>query len=344
VNRWRIQALTARLDRFHLGPVDLELEGGRAVAVVGRSGAGKTTLLRAIAGFLPAEGGRVVRNGVDLTHAPPEERRIGYVPQGFGLFPFLSVAENIGYPLRLRRRSDTRPQITALLERFGLRSLANRAAGRLSGGEAQKVAIARALASEPNLLLWDEPAHALDVEARDELAHVFREIGHQDGVPLIVVTHDPTLAFSLADRFLLLGHGDVLLAGDAHALVDRPPDSFAARFAGFENVCARSDLASGSGGFASWLLSLAGPEGVAFPSPFLGPASGSGQWPASVRAVRPGPDGVEVDLDVAGLGVRARTPWRSGIAGLTVGAEVRFDLPVPEVRALGRQPPEEAGR
>ena len=336
MSRWSIRGLGAKLERFDLGPIDLELDSGEAVAVVGRSGAGKTTLLRTIAGLLPATGGEVRRDGVDLAATPPERRGIGYVPQGFGLLPFRTVRENVAYPLRLRGRPDAGTRADALLERFGLRALAHRRPPSLSAGEAQKVALARALASEPRLLLWDEPAHALDVEARDELAAVFREVSHRDGVPLLVVTHDPTLAFSLADRFLLLGRGRVLLAGDARTLVDRPPDAFTARFAGYENVCLRSELAAAPGTFASWLREGCGSEGVAFPSPFLGPAGGLGRWTAEVRSVRPDPDGISVELSVEGLPVRARTPWRTAVAGIAVGARVKFDLAPQELRPLGR--------
>lgn len=338
MTHWTLRGLASSLEGFRLGPVDLEVGGGRAVAVVGRSGSGKTTLLRTVAGFLPCDAGTIVRDGHELTHLPPEERSIGYVPQGFGLFPHRTVEENVRYPLRLRGRADQRERTRGLLRRFGLNALADRRASEISSGESQKVALARAIASEPQLLLWDEPAHALDVEARGELVDGFREMEREEGIPLLLVTHDPTLAFTLADRFVLLGAGRVLLAGDARELVDRPPDSFTARFAGFDNVLGRAELSGARSALASWLLERCGPEGVAFASPFLGPVGGTGRWEAEVRAVRPSADGLSVELNVGGLAVRARTPWRTSTIGASLGATVRFDLAPHELRPLGGAP------
>ncbi len=274
---WKVEGVESQLDGFHLGPVDLELGPGRAVAALGSSGAGKTTLLRTLAGFLPARSGRIVRDGVDITDWMPEERGLGYVPQGLGLFAHRTVERNVRFPLEVRGRRDARARTQELLERFHLTPLQHRYPARLSGGELQRVAIARALAAEPELIVWDEPWQALDVEARYELGQVLQELRETDRVPVLVVTHDPGLAFSLADRFLVLRRGRVAWQGDAGALLDHPFDGFSARFVGLENVFDRPELeARQATPFIAWLLERAGEEGVAFGRPLVAGPPGRG--------------------------------------------------------------------
>jgi len=345
VTGWSLAALEADVDRFHLGPVDLEVEPGRSVAVLGRSGAGKTTLLRAIAGFLPTRRGQVRRGATDVTDWAPERRGLGYVPQGLGLFPNRSVARNVAYPLEIRERNDARARTRALLERFSLTPLAARRPAQLSGGEAQRVALARALAADPELILWDEPWQGLDVEARHALSQVLHELREEERVPVIVVTHDPALAFSIADRFLILRDGAVRFASDATTLLDRPPDAFAARFVGFENVFDRDALErAGDSSLATWLGSVAGPEGVAFSAPTVGPGGGAGRWSGRVRSARPTPRGVVIESLSDGLPIVLRLDRVAGTPIPGVGSSLRYDLDPREIHALGgRGPVPEAG-
>jgi ABC-type Fe3+/spermidine/putrescine transport system ATPase subunit len=337
VTDWSVEGIESDLDRFHLGPVDLALAAGRVTAVVGPSGAGKTTLLRTIAGFLPARRGRILRGGVDLTLAPPEERRLGYVPQGLGLFAHRTVERNVSYPFEIRGRLDWRARTRELLERFGLAPLADRRPALLSGGELQRVALARALAAEPDLVLWDEPWHALDVEARHELGIVFEELRADGGIPVVVVTHDPGLAFSVADSFLELREGSVRRISDAPALLADPQDAFAARFVGFENVFDRSALAGpGAGALGRWLADRAGPGGVAFARPLIVAGPGApGAWSAVVRGVHPTPEGFAITADAGGLRVALRLPPPFPATVPALGATVTFDVPAESLRALG---------
>ena len=341
---WVVDGVESDLGGFRLGPVDLEIAPGRAVAVLGRSGAGKTTLLRTIAGFLPADRGRILRDGTDVAGWPPERRGLGYVPQGLGLLPHRSVERNVRYPLELRERPDAAARTRELLERFSLTRLADRRPAQLSGGEAQRVAIARALAAEPALILWDEPWQALDVEARYELGHVLHELREQERVPVLVVTHDPGLAFSLADRFLLLRAGRVALATDATHLLDAPPDPFAARFVGFENVFDRARLdAGGSRGLAAWLLERSGPEGIAFAAPGVDGTGAPGPWRGVVRTARPTPEGVIVEAVVDGLPVVLRTSRSRTVPPPVAGGNVAFGIDPGALCPLGasRRPTEE---
>ena len=337
MTRWSVEGIESGLPGFHLGPVDLTLAPGRVVAVLGNSGAGKTTLLRTLAGFLPADAGRIVRDGVDLTDRPPEARHLGYVPQGLGLFPHRTVERNVSYPLEVRGRTDARARSRELLERFGLTALAQRHPARLSGGELERVALARALAAEPELVLWDEPWQALDVESRHELGLVFEELRETERVPVVVVTHDPALAFSVADTFLVLRGGKVQLYGDAATLISHPSDPFGARFVGFENVYDPESLAVGSpGSLAAWLSARAGPEGIAFARPVLPPGgTAPGAWTGVVRSVRPTPEGLALMVRTDPLRVALRLPPPLTTAAPSVGSTVRFDVEEKSVYPLG---------
>ena len=333
---WSVEGLTSSLDRFRLGPVDLTLPPGHVVAVLGPSGAGKTTLLRTLAGFLPARSGRLLRDGVELTDLPPERRGLGYVPQGLGLFPHRTVERNVSYPLELRGRADALEQGRALLERFGLAGLARRYPSRLSGGELERVALARALAAEPELVLWDEPWQALDVEARHELSLVLEDLRETERVPVVLVTHDPALAFSVADSFLVLRHGATHFQGEPMALLDRPTDPFTARFVGFENIFDPSALGPGPpGSLAGWLRDRAGAGGVAFSRPVLSdPTGGTGPWEGQVRSARPTPEGLALTVTVGPLTVALRRPSPLALPLPTVGDRVRFDVEEKSLRPL----------
>jgi len=327
---WSVEGLVARVDGFELGPVDLDVPAGSSLGILGPSGAGKTTLLRAVAGLLAPRAGRVAYGATDLTGAPPEARGVAYVPQGLGLFPHRTVEGNVRYPGELRgeRRDDS--TVPDLLERFGLDGLADRRPSTLSGGQQQRVAIARALAARPRLLLWDEPLTALDLRARDDLIDALRQVQERDRLSILFISHDPALAFSLADRFLILDRGAVDFAGPAERLVRLPSSPFAARFAGFENVYAAEEIAERPDRpWLAWLRGRAGASGVCLRSPWLDPTD-RGEWAAVVRRSQPGPYGWRYEAEIDGTRVRVRsvhpTPVR---AGATVRFSVRPDDVVP---------------
>jgi ABC-type Fe3+/spermidine/putrescine transport system ATPase subunit len=309
-----VDGLSASVGSFRLGPVSFPLRGGEAVAVVGPSGAGKTTLLRALAGFRPPSAGRAVLAGTDRLTLAPERRGIAYVPQGLGLFPHRSVRDNVAFTAQLHGTDRTDPRPTELLARFGLTDFADRRPSTLSTGEQQRVAIARALAARPELLLWDEPLVALDLLARDDLIDALREVQREDRLPIVLVSHDPAIAFSLANRFLLLEAGTVLFQGEPAELQRAPPTPFAARFAGFENVFAREALAGADASFGRWLLDRAGPAGIAFGAL---PARSQGDgWSATVQRIEPSPQGGRCAAAVDGMLVRLSVdpghPLRAG--------------------------------
>lgn len=331
---WTVEGVASHLEGFRLGPIELDLAPGRTVAVLGNSGAGKTTLLRTLAGFVPADSGRILRDGADVTDRPPEARGLGYVPQGLGLFPHRTVERNVSYPLEVRGRVDARVRSRELLARFGLTPLARRYPTRLSGGELERVALARALAAEPALVLWDEPWQALDVEARHALGGVFEELREKARVPVVVVTHDPALAFSVADSFLVLRAGRPAFHGDPAALLENPLDAFTARFVGYENVYRQDALGTGApGSLAAWLRDRTGPGGVAFSRPIATPGA-EGAWTGTVRSARPTPEGLAVTASLDGLSVALRFSLPTAAPLPTVGDRVRFDVDEKSARPL----------
>jgi ABC-type Fe3+/spermidine/putrescine transport system ATPase subunit len=337
VSRWIVEELETDLDHFHLGPVDLDLVPGSVIAVLGPSGAGKTTLLRTLAGFLRARQGRILRDGVDISDWAPEERALGYVPQGLGLLPHRTVAGNIRYPMELRERPRVAQRTQELLDRFHLTPLAKRFPARLSGGEQQRVAIARALAADPGMIVWDEPWQALDVVARYELGLVLHELRETDRIPVVVVTHDPSLAFSVADSFVVLHRGQVRKRCDASTLLRTPSDAFAARFVGYENVYDRAALDGGaSGSLRVWLRERSGVEGVAFSSPVLWvDRAAEPHWEGWVRSARPGPSGLAVEMLSDELLVTLRIPPPVVSPLPTIGERVRFRIDPASVMPLG---------
>ena len=295
---------------FHLGPVRLGVAPGTATVLLGPSGAGKTTLLRTIAGFVPPRSGSIRLDGAVLDGRPPERRGIGFVPPNLGLFAHRTVLGNVRYPLEIAGHPDVPAAARAWMERFDLLALADRYPRELSSGERQRVAMARALAARPRLLLWDEPLAALDVESRDVLQRLVRELLETERLPLLLVTHDATTALALADRLAVLDGGRQGFDGPPEALERRALDRFTARFLGFENVYSVDELArAGDGPLACALAAVAGPGGVAVPARALEWRTGSEEpRRGRVRSLRWERDGWTVLVDDAGLCVRLRAP------------------------------------
>ncbi len=189
--------------------LSLQVAAGETVALLGRSGSGKSTLLAMVAGLVPADGGRIVLGGDDITHWPPERRRLALMFQDFALFPHLNVQDNVAFALVEQRlpKAVARQQAQALLGRMGLADRALDAVTRLSGGEQQRVALARALASAPRLLLLDEPFSALDADLRQHLRQEFAQHIAQAGMACLLVTHDEAEARAMGQRGFRLVEG-----------------------------------------------------------------------------------------------------------------------------------------
>src|SRR3982751_2981501 len=200
-----------------LKTLDLEIAEGETLVLLGPSGCGKTTLLRIIAGLeTPDAGGGVFFGAQDVTPLPIERRNVGMVFQSYALFPNMTVAENIGYGLKLRRvaAAERRSRVAELVALTGIGGLVNRSIDQLSGGQRQRVALARAVAVRPRVLLLDEPLAALDAKLkeslRDELADLLRRLG----ITAVHVTHDQHEAFAIADRLAVMHAGSIVQVGD----------------------------------------------------------------------------------------------------------------------------------
>jgi iron(III) transport system ATP-binding protein len=267
-----------------LDEVDLTVPGGSLTAILGPSGCGKTTLLRVVAGFERPDGGRVRLGdrqvaGTGTSFVPPERRRVGLVPQESALFPHLDVAGNVGFGLSRRHRPD---RVAELLELVGLPGYERRRPYELSGGEQARVALARALAPQPEVVLLDEPFAALDASLRAEIREDVREVLRATEATSILVTHDQEEALSVADHVAVMRRGRVVQVAPPVELYSTPVDLEVARFVGdgvVLDVSARSGVATTPLGDLTLTADATG-EGVVLIRPeqlTLGEAGASGR-------------------------------------------------------------------
>jgi putative spermidine/putrescine transport system ATP-binding protein len=217
-----------------LDGVDLAIEKGEFIALLGPSGCGKTTLLRIIAGLVQPDGGTVMLAGTDVTRLPPHRRNIGVVFQNYALFPHLTVAENVGFGLAVRRvaRAERAPRVAEALRLVQMQDYAERRIGALSGGQQQRVALARALAFAPSLLLLDEPLAALDRKLRESVQVELRQLIRRLGITTVFVTHDQEEALILADRIGVMNQGRLEQLAAPRELYARPRSRFVLDFVG----------------------------------------------------------------------------------------------------------------
>lgn len=218
---------------FHVGP-------GEFVTLLGPSGCGKTTTIRIVAGYLAQTSGSVLIDGRDVSRLPPQKREVGMVFQDYALFPHLSVRDNIGFGLKARRRprKEIRARVEELLEMTSLRDAGDRKPKELSGGMQQRVAVARALAFEPRILLMDEPLAALDVKLREAMQLELMRLQREVGVTTVYVTHDQHEAMSMSDRIVIIDHGVVQQIGTPRDVYHAPASRFVAEFVGSTNLLA----------------------------------------------------------------------------------------------------------
>jgi putative spermidine/putrescine transport system ATP-binding protein len=217
---------------------DLAVERGEFVSFLGPSGCGKTTTLRMIAGFERPTAGSIAIDGTNVTHRAPNQRNVGMVFQSYALFPNMNVAANIGYGLKIRKRSkaDIERRVAELLDLIHLEGRGDRFPWQLSGGQQQRVALARALAIEPTVLLLDEPLSALDAKIRVALRHEIREIQRQLGITTVYVTHDQEEALELSDRIVVMSEGRIEQIGTPFEIYNFPATAFVASFVGTLNA------------------------------------------------------------------------------------------------------------
>jgi putative spermidine/putrescine transport system ATP-binding protein len=215
-----------------LEEVSLDVRQGELLTLLGPSGSGKTTLLKVIAGFEAPTSGRVLLRGRDISRLSPARRGVGMVFQHYALFPHMTVAQNVGYGLKLRRvgRAERERRVGEMLELLRLEGLEGRYPRQLSGGQQQRVALGRALAYDPEVILMDEPLGALDRALRIEMEEQIRGLHRDLGATIVYVTHDQREALALSDRIAIMRAGRVASVGAPEQLYTRPADSFVAGF------------------------------------------------------------------------------------------------------------------
>lgn len=221
-----------------LDDVCLQAEAGEFLTILGSSGCGKTTLLKIIAGFLKADRGEILINGADVAEKKSYERNIGMLFQNYALFPHMTVAENIAYPLKLRKKSkaEQKELVNKMIGLIKLQGLADRRPKQLSGGQQQRVALARALVYNPPLLLLDEPLGALDKNLRHEMQFEIKRIQKELGITTISVTHDQEEALTMSDKICIMNHGVIQQCSSPEEIYSKPKNQFVAEFMGSTNL------------------------------------------------------------------------------------------------------------
>jgi putative spermidine/putrescine transport system ATP-binding protein len=313
-----------------LAGVNLHVEPGEFVTLLGPSGSGKTSTLMAIAGFIVPDRGRIIVGERDVTRIPPgRDRDMGIVFQNYALFPHMTVAKNIAYPLAVRGlpRKEIEERVARVIALVQLDGLADRKPVRLSGGQQQRVALARALVFQPSVLLMDEPMGALDVRLKQELQWEIRQLQRVLGATVIYVTHDQDEAMVLSDRIALMKDGKLEQFGTPQELYRSPSSIFAARFLG------ESNLISGHYRSASTVLDVAGthfklPLGRARPGFSDGQSCAALLRPEALSVTRSGHAAIEGlsggKVSVAGTVAEA----------VFVGQAIRYQIDAP---ALGQR-------
>ncbi len=218
--------------------IDLEVREGEFLTLLGPSGCGKTTTLRLIAGFIEATRGTIFLGEEDVTYVPPQKREIGMVFQDYALFPHMTIADNIGFGLKVRNapKSEIDARVNELLEMIKLPDFGDRYPSEVSGGQAQRIAVARAVAFGPKVLLMDEPLGALDLKLREFMQIELRTLQRELGITTVYVTHDQTEAMSMSDRIAVINNGEIEQLDTAERIYNNPRTKFVADFVGKINL------------------------------------------------------------------------------------------------------------
>lgn len=218
--------------------LNLELPKGEFLTMLGPSGSGKTTCLMMLAGFETATHGDILLDGVSINNIPPHKRGIGMVFQNYALFPHMTVAENLAFPLEVRKiiKGEREAKIMRALDMVEMGSFAGRRPSQLSGGQQQRIALARALVFEPELVLMDEPLGALDKQLREKMQFEITNLAHALGITVVYVTHDQTEALTMSDRVAVFNDGCIQQLASPNRLYEEPENSFVAQFIGENNT------------------------------------------------------------------------------------------------------------
>jgi len=344
----RIEDLSIDLGEFHLHNIDLAIEEGEYMVLLGPTGAGKTVLVECVVGIYCPRAGRVLIGADDVTALYPEERNVGYVPQDYALFPNMTVAQNLAYGLEARKvaRTDIEAKVAEMMDLLGIAHLHYRLPLNLSGGEKQRVALGRALATQPRILLLDEPLAALDENFRAELAAELRRVQRALGGTFVHVCHSFEETADVADRVAIMNEGRVVQVGSIHEMLERPANLFIAQFTRTRNFLdgtaeAVGDgcrvsldggvvLASSYGRLDGAVTAAVRPEDIHFE-----PGSSEDGLAGTVTGVRLKPTYTEIEID-AGLRLIAHDRRAAGEGALSVGDRLTLHVRPEAVKLFPR--------
>ncbi|AGT08931.1 ABC transporter ATP-binding protein [Paracoccus aminophilus] len=311
-----------------LDHVDLDVRKGELLTLLGPSGSGKTTLLQLICGLQDPSAGSVIIDGKDQTHAPVNKRDIGVVFQNYALFPHMTVAENVGFALKMRKvsRSEIAAKVARALETVGLAHAAGRLPTQLSGGQQQRVALARCLVYDPAIILMDEPLSALDAKLREIMQIEIKRIHRETGATIIFVTHDQQEALALSDRVCLMNDGRIAQLGTPQAMYETPENLFVADFIGVSSII-RGTVRGGQlhGPFGALPIHGATPADGTEGALVIRPEAitlGEGAYEGQVTETVYGGSELRVILNAGGQEIILRAPAQDGEP--LVGKTVRF--------------------
>ncbi len=248
-----------------LDSVSIDIQRNEFFTLLGPSGCGKTTLLRLIAGFDHPTSGRIDLEGNDISYLPPFKRPVNTVFQSYALFPHMSVAENIGFGLKMLGKpvGEIDAEVATMLKLVKMEAMRDRSTAQISGGQQQRVALARALAPKPKVLLLDEPLSALDLKLRKEMQIELKRLQHETGITFVFVTHDQEEALTMSDRIAVMSAGKVLQVGSPRDIYDRPSRRFVADFIGETNFMDAELTSAGNGAAGKTQLKLASGKQIA---------------------------------------------------------------------------------
>lgn len=238
--------------------ISLDIQDGEFLTFLGSSGSGKSTTLSMLAGFETPSSGEILVSGQSLVNVPPHKRDIGMVFQNYALFPHMTVAENLAFPLSVRglSKTDISERVKRVLNMVQLDAFAQRYPAQLSGGQQQRVALARALVFEPQLVLMDEPLGALDKKLREDLQDELRQLHRRLGITIVYVTHDQEEAMRLSQRIAIFSHGKIVGLGSGFDLYQNPPNAFVASFLGNSNFLKLKAQGNAAAAFEGQALSI----------------------------------------------------------------------------------------
>ena len=349
----QIENLSIDLGELRLRDISLSIRDGEYMVLLGPTGVGKTVLVECVVGIHRPRAGRILVDGEDITRLYPEERNIGYVPQDYALFPNMNVARNLAYGLKARKlpAPEVQDRVERMMGLLGIAHLRHRLPLNLSGGEKQRVALGRALVTEPRVLLLDEPLSALDENLRCELAAELRRIQRAVGGTFLHVCHDFDEATDVADRIAIMNEGRLAQVGAMEDVLQRPASLFVARFTRTRNLLDATAERTGSGSrlrigealvLASDADSLDGPvtigirpEDIEIVPEAEAPAGGH-CVKGTVVDIRPRPTYTEVEVDV-GVALVAHDRRNGKVTESLIGKTVLVHIPPRAVKVFPRE-------